>query len=137
MNKIALVLLVDDDYTTNFVNQLLLEDMQVVEKVLLAQNGKEGLEMIRKVCEESLCPTLILLDINMPVMNGFEFLEAYEKLEFAHKQSVVIVMLTTSLNPNDIDRLQKVPIKGFLNKPLTEAMVHEIVHKHFQSEIPT
>jgi CheY-like chemotaxis protein len=137
MNKIALVLLVDDDYTTNFVNQLLLEDMQVAEKVLLAQNGKEGLEMIRQVCEESLCPTLILLDINMPVMNGFEFLEAYEKLKFAHKQSVVIVMLTTSLNPSDIDRLQKVPIKGFLNKPLTEAMVREIVHKHFQSEIPT
>jgi CheY-like chemotaxis protein len=135
MNKIALVLLVDDDYTTNFVNQLLLEHMQVAEKVLLAQNGKEGLEMIRQVCEESLCPTLILLDINMPVMNGFEFLEAYQKLEFAHKQSVVIVMLTTSLNPRDIKQMDELPIQGYLNKPLTEAMVHELLQKHFHRDL--
>src|SRR5687768_12322476 len=102
MEKIKYTLLIDDDQTTNFVNQLLLEDLQVSQQVHVALNGKEALALINRQCEQGNCPELILLDINMPVMNGFEFLEAYGKLEFARKQSVVIVMLTTSMNPGDV-----------------------------------
>lgn len=136
MNKISCTLLVDDDDTTNFVNQMLLEDLEVTDKVLIAHNGKEALELIKGQCEQSTCPELILLDINMPVMNGFEFLQAYEELDFNHKQSVVIVMLTTSMNSLDMDRLQEVPIKGFLNKPLTGEMVKDLLKQHFNRELP-
>ncbi len=131
MDKLNCVLLVDDDETTNFVNQMLLEHMEVTRQVLVALNGKEALDVIRQQCGQQCCPELILLDINMPEMNGFEFLEAYEKLEFAHKQSVVIVMLTTSLNPKDVDRVRDMPIKDFLNKPLTEDKVHGLFREHF------
>ncbi len=119
MNKLTSILLVDDDTTTNFVNQMLLEDLDVTEKVLIACNGKEALEIINQQCQKGKCPQLILLDINMPVMNGFEFLEAYKQLDLNYKQSVMIVMLTTSMNPADMDRLGKMPVKGILNKPLT------------------
>ncbi|UOQ76985.1 response regulator [Hymenobacter sp. 5516J-16] len=99
MDKISCILLVDDDKTTNFLNRLLLENLGVTDQVLVAENGREALRLIEQNGPNDTCPALILLDINMPVMNGFDFLEAYQNLSFAHKQSVVIVMLTTSLNP--------------------------------------
>ncbi len=136
MTKLLSILLVDDDKTTNFVNQLLLEDMEVTRQVLVSLNGLQALELLRQVCNNSSCPELILLDINMPVMNGFEFLKAYQGLEFAHKQSVIIVMLTTSLNPKDIEQINLFPIKGFLSKPLTEEKVRALLHTHFNQDLP-
>lgn len=135
MKKINCVLLVDDDEATNYVNKMLLEDMEVAHRVLVANNGREALALIKQECEVQCCPTLILLDINMPVMNGFEFMEAYHELEVAHQQSVVVVMLTTSLNPTDVDQLQQFPINGLLNKPLTEENVHAILEQHFNLNI--
>jgi CheY-like chemotaxis protein len=131
MKRLTCTLLVDDDKTTNFANQMLLEDMDVTERILVAHNGKEAIDIIKKECEAGYCPGLILLDINMPVMNGFEFLDAYEKLEVSHKQSVVIVMLTTSLNPKDLEQLKESSIQRLLNKPLTEQMIQELLQKHF------
>jgi CheY-like chemotaxis protein len=136
MNKLTCILLVDDDETTNFVNQLLLEDLEVTQKVLLALNGREALEVVKRQCGEGSCPQLILLDINMPVMNGFEFLEAYQGLEFSQKQSVVILMLTTSMNPGDVERLREKPIWGVLNKPLTKEMVEDLLYQHFNRQLP-
>jgi CheY-like chemotaxis protein len=136
MEKLSCILLIDDDLVTNFTNQLLLEDMNVTNKVLVAHNGKEAINLIKQSCEEDTCPELILLDINMPVMNGFEFLQAYEALGFVSDLSVVIVMLTTSLNPLDVDRLKDAPIRGHLNKPLTENMMRELLQKHFPRNLP-
>ncbi len=136
MEKLACVLLVDDDDTANYLNQTLLEDLAVADQILVARNGVEALEVLKRQCNEDNCPQLILLDINMPVMNGFEFLDAYQKLEIAYKQSVVIVMLTTSLNPGDVGRLGQIPAVGFLSKPLTEEMVRDLLKKHFHRELP-
>jgi CheY-like chemotaxis protein len=66
------------------------------------------------------CPALILLDVNMPVMNGIEFLEAYVRLPLAQRQAIVIVMLTTSLHSHDLERIQESPIAGLVNRPLTK-----------------
>lgn len=130
MKKLSSILLVDDDETTNFVNQMLLEDMAVAQRVLVANNGKEALDLIRLQSDDGYFPELILLDINMPVMDGFEFLEAYEAQAFAWKQSVTIFVLTTSTNPGDIARLNETPINGFLNKPLTEEKVFHLLEQH-------
>ncbi|QHT66252.1 response regulator [Rhodocytophaga rosea] len=135
MNKLSCILLVDDDNITNFANQMLIEDMEITEQVLVAFNGLEAIELIKKQCEVDCCPELILLDINMPVMNGFEFLETYKELEFVHKQSVVILMLTTSLNPKDVEQMKEEPIKGFLTKPLTEIMIRDLLRKHFNRDL--
>jgi CheY-like chemotaxis protein len=135
MSKISSVLLVDDDKITNFLNQLLINDLAIAQQVLTAENGQEALHIIREQCEDNNCPALILLDVNMPVMNGFEFLEAYERLAFTYKQSIIIiVMLTTSLHPRDVTQLNRMPIHGFLSKPLTKAMLQALVGKHFSPE---
>jgi CheY-like chemotaxis protein len=131
MEKLACVLLVDDDDTANYVNQTLLEDLEVAQKILVARNGAEALKVMERQCAQGDCPQLILLDINMPVMNGFEYLEAYKALDFQLKQSVVIVMLTTSLNPVDVGRIGQVTAVGYPNKPLTEDMVRHLLKQHF------
>jgi CheY-like chemotaxis protein len=132
-SKLSSILLVDDDKTTNFLNQLLLNDLGVAQQVLTAENGQEALRIIQEQCESNDCPTLILLDVNMPVMNGFEFLEAYQELSFSRKQSTIVIMLTTSLHPRDVKRLTGMPIQGFLNKPLTKAMIQELMQTHFSA----
>jgi len=126
------VLLVDDDQTTNFLNKLLLTRLGVTEQVLLAANGEEALRILAQQCAElTSCPNLILLDMNMPVLNGLAFLEAYTQLPSPIQHTIVIVMLTTSLHPVDLAKAEQLPINGFLNKPLTEEKVAALLREHF------
>jgi CheY-like chemotaxis protein len=131
MNKIACTLLVDDDNTANYLNQMLFERLEATQKLLIAHNGREALNLIAENCPGGGCPTLILLDINMPIMDGFEFLEAYKELKFEQKQSIVIIVLTTSLNPLDIQKVQQANIAGLLNKPLSKKALQDIIDQHF------
>ena len=139
MQKLTCALLVDDDQTTNYLNQLLLKRLAVTDKLLVALNGQEALKQLEVHCHEASleCPMLILLDVKMPVMNGFEFLEAYAQLSIPNKQAVIIVVLTTSLHPQDVSRLENLSIAGFLNKPLTREKVDSILQDHFNRHLPS
>ncbi|WP_426059837.1 response regulator [Hymenobacter sp. B1770] len=132
MQSLSCVLLVDDDPTTNFLNQLLFKRLGTSNQVLVALNGQEALDLLQQHCHEvsEECPALILLDVKMPVMDGFSFLEAYEKLPITQKQAIIIVMLTTSLHPQDVERVEKLNIAGFLNKPLTEDKLNQVLEKY-------
>ncbi|RSK39569.1 response regulator [Hymenobacter perfusus] len=134
MPPISCTLLVDDDDTTNYLNQRLLQRMAVTDTVLVAGNGQEALDLLHTHCEQAAsptCPTLILLDMKMPRMNGFEFLRAYARRPPLQNPAVVIIMLTTSLNAQDVARMQDLPIAGFLTKPLTRDKIEHILHEHF------
>ncbi|AHM62735.1 response regulator receiver protein [Flammeovirgaceae bacterium 311] len=131
MKKVKCILLVDDDETTNIINEMLITDMDIAEHLLQARNGKEGIELLeKKFQQEQGLPDLILLDINMPVMDGFAFLEAYQQLDFPDKSAAIIVMLTTSLNPSDVERAKNAGVADYINKPLTEQSLQEILEKH-------
>jgi len=134
MLLLTTVLLVDDDPTTNFLNKLLLTRMAVAEQVLLAENGEQALRTVVRTCHDpadAACPQLILLDMNMPVMNGLAFLEAYAQLPQAQQTATIIVMLTTSLHERDLAQARQLPIAGFLNKPLTKEKVTTLLEEHF------
>ena len=131
--KLACVLLVDDDDVTNFVNESVIQDAGVAEEIMTAHNGREALEAIQGGVSEDNCPNLIFLDINMPVMNGFEFLEAYQQLEEERRQSIIVIMLTSSLSSVDIETAQESGAADFMSKPLTTDKLEEVVKKYFEN----
>ena len=128
LTKLKTILLVDDDPITNFINQRLLEKMNIAEEVKVVTNGVEGVKCLRDHCfKTSISPDLILLDINMPIMDGFEFLEVFNSLDFKNKEEVVIAVLTTSTNSHDMEKIEKLGIKCFINKPLTEEKMRDFL----------
>lgn len=129
MDKINSILLVDDDQINNFINKRIIRKLDIANHVDIALNGEEALEHIQKICRDTgNCPELIFLDINMPVMNGFEFLNEFKNLSLRNKKEVKIIVLTTSTNPGDMQKLKEHSIKGFLNKPLTEKKIIEALN---------
>lgn len=136
MEKLKCTLLVDDDSINNYLNERLLKKLNISEEVKVALNGSEAIEVIKSRIETNQnIPELILLDINMPVMDGFEFLQNYNGLNFPNKNCVIIVMLTTSTNPKDTERLNNSGISGYVNKPLTESKLKEVLAKHFEWQL--
>ncbi len=132
-----LILLVDDDDTTNFLNKRLLEDMGVAKEIVVAQNGKDAINYLEASCrgnEGSVtkCPDLIFLDIKMPVMDGFSFLEEYQRRNLDEQDHVIIMMLTSSASFYDLERLKNYKkVKKHYSKTLTRHDVQEVLDTFF------
>lgn len=133
--RLKSILLIDDDEITNFYNQHIIEKMGIASHVHFELHGEAGLKYLteKKAYQPDYQrPDLILLDINMPVMNGFEFLEAYQKLPEEDTGGFLIVMLTTSMLTVDRERAEKYGcLSDFYTKPLDAGQLNEIVDKYF------
>ncbi|HEY8400591.1 MAG TPA: response regulator, partial [Cytophagaceae bacterium] len=97
MNDFDWVLLVDDDKINNYINERLIKKLNLASQINVAFNGEEALEALEQlITTESKSNGFIFLDINMPVMDGFEFLEVFKEKYQSINGKVTIVMLTTS-----------------------------------------
>jgi CheY-like chemotaxis protein len=126
------ILLIDDSKGANALNKRLLQEMGVGKKITTLLNGQLALEYLvtKDVNGQYPCPDIIFLDINMPVMDGYKFLEEYELLKPNQKLNKVIVMLTTSTSEFDIVRANiNVEVNNYQIKPLTEDKVFEIINQ--------
>lgn len=115
------VMLIDDDKINNFLNERLLKKLGSFDEINIFQDGESALSFLQKELQEGKdCPELMFIDMNMPVINGIEFLETYHTLDFKNKDKVNLIGLTTSLRTSDIDKLKSLNCKYILNKPLTK-----------------
>ena len=130
IKKLNCILLVDDDHDDNVYHQIILKEMEIVDKIEIAENGIEALDYLKD--EKRIQPELIFLDINMPKMNGWEFLSEYKNLALEKKAQIVVMILTTSANPDDIKRAKEIEeVIGFETKPLSMESMTSVLKEYF------
>lgn len=129
MGRLDCVLLVDDSNATNDLTSFHLKKNGICEKIVVKNNGNAALEYL---ASGEGVPDLLLLDINMPVMDGFEFLESYETLPLKLKESIVVILLTSSSDSKDIERIRDNKwVSDYYQKPLGKENLFEILEKFF------
>lgn len=127
-NKVGLVMLVDDNETDNFISEKIIEMSGFAEQVISMESGTSALEYLEKnsAIVENI-PDVIFLDINMPFVDGFVFLYEFEKFAKTVKSKCKIVILSSSDNKRDIDRIIDNPhVISYLVKPLSPESLKKI-----------
>ena len=123
-----MIMLIDDNELDNFINKKLIENENFAGQVSIHQSAMSGLNYLRNnAASPDLLPSIIFLDIMMPEMDGFGFLEEFDKLPDAVKGTSKIVMLSTSDSFKDLNRAnQNKYVKRFLNKPLNAQVLQAL-----------
>ena len=126
------ILLVDDDEISNFLTATVFRNSQVFADIKISPDGQQALAWLQhKHQAGGPYPDLIVLDLNMPKMNGFKFLQALRDLPGPNPKSPVVV-LSTSTFQEDFDQLRHVPeVEVFLHKPLTEESLNYLLQRFF------
>lgn len=122
-------MLVDDDEDDNFFHKKEIIDNHFAENVIIQDSAKKALEYVKT--KKDPVTDLIFLDINMPGMTGWEFLEAYKSLNVDAQKNTIIIMLSTSANPKDIEKAGTWDfVSDYVTKPLTKERLEVIIDKH-------
>ncbi|MFD0765838.1 response regulator [Mucilaginibacter lutimaris] len=117
-------LLIDDNYIDNFVTRKILESGKYADNIIVIQSAQDAINALR---DGSIKPDAIFLDIRMPMMSGFEFLQEYEALDLDNKGVVKIFMLSSSLDPTDMNKsMGNKYVARFVHKPLTHQALEEL-----------
>ena len=133
MMKIKRILLVDDDEISNFINERKLRNSSISEQLDVCISGIRAMQLLKEILDSGQpAPEVILLDINMPIMDGFGFLEEFVALPSEIRASVRIAMLTSSLEKEGIRRSYEYKnVVDFINKPLTTDKIKLLLSKLF------
>lgn len=124
--KYDIVMLIDDNELDNFVNQKIIEGNHFARKIYINSSGRSAVEFLQNILvisnyDKNLMPKVIFVDLNMPIMDGFQFIEKFELLINSSNDEFKLVILTTSINQEDKKKATKFRNNIlFLNKPLTE-----------------
>lgn len=131
--KLNCVLIIDDDRVSNYVTENVLRSMEVSSMINTVSDGQSGLEYIKYQCMEEFeytCPDLIILDINMRLVDGIEFVQKYNKLKLPMR-SVIVVLSTLPLREDQKIELESLGVFDFFVKPLSSEMLISIMDEHF------
>lgn len=135
-NKIHSVLLIDDSIPINYFHKIIVEKSGIALSCIAVNNGQEALDylQVKQDAQERL-PELIFVDINMPVMDGWGFLETFRAKHQSILKEVFTVMLTTSINPDDREKAKKLEVPNYLQKPLTVQVLEDLCDSYFKGRL--
>ena len=117
------ILLIDDDPICNFLCKKQLERIGIKGEIKIAFNGQAAITILRDLYLSNEVINIIILDINMPIMNGFEFLEALPNLNLSNFDDIKIVVVSSSDSIDDIVQAKKMGVEQYLIKPVSEDML--------------
>lgn len=132
---ISRVLLIEDDPITIIVVSRLIQKKQLAKEIITCKDGLEALDFFKSQLQEDegspTIPELVFLDLNMPIMDGWEFMESFNQNYRKYFPGVKFRILSSSMNPMDEERAKTVPnLSGFISKPLTAAHI-ELLEEEF------
>lgn len=135
MKELKTVLLVDDDETTNFLNKFFISQLDSRINVVTVNNGKEAIDYIENQKDTDFGPCLLILDTNMPIMNGWEFLEHYESQFGLEVKNKITVIMVTALESDEViqEAMSKPNVADTVQKPLSDLKFRMLINKHFMS----
>lgn len=130
--KLDCVMLVDDSMSDNFLHERMIQRMGVARHVVTMRTGHGAIDHLtsydKKTC---LPPQLILLDVEMPGMDGWQFLEAYDKLHQSDKSAEIVMMVAAEDAP-EVEQAKSNPsIKDYIVKPITDESLEGLMQMHF------
>lgn len=135
MTKVKSILIIDDDDVSNFIYKRVIETTRTADKITTFIRAREALEYLEETADSAPedFPDIIFLDINMPVMNGWQFLEKYENsFQSKLKKRPVLCMLSSSVYQEDISKAYTyTDVKEYISKPLTSQIMTNLIQKHF------
>lgn len=117
MKKVAII---DDDDIFQFTTKVKFEKLELASEVIIFNDGEEAIEYLKETAMVDL-PDILLLDINMPIVDGWDFLELFQHLDKEKQQVLEIHMLSSSINPDDVRRADENPyVRDYITKPIRD-----------------
>ncbi|MDZ4726510.1 MAG: response regulator [Leptospira sp.] len=125
------VLCVDDDPIALGIQSILLKQSKFCDQTITKTNGEEALQyyesLLPLIANESIYPSIVFLDLNMPVVDGWGFLETFHLKYILHFPDTKVYILTSSVDPEDKERASKYSfVKDFISKPITKFILEKI-----------
>jgi CheY-like chemotaxis protein len=125
-----LIMAVDDDPITLMLFKKVVQKASFAKEITNAMNGEEAITFINSISHEDKKPQLIFLDLNMPIMSGWEFLDLFNNSSYYHLNNTKVVILTSTIDPEDIKKSKTYPnVIEFLSKPITVEMLNYLNSK--------
>ena len=133
LKKPDLVLLIDDDDAVNMLNTIILRKSGLADNIVAVQSGEKGLEVLTEFQTENKWPGIIFVDINMPGICGWEFIERFKKDFVQFKDKCLICVLSSSLDPRDRENAKNSDmVDSYLSKPLSIDVVTSLGRMYSQ-----
>lgn len=129
MSQVKNLFIIDDDEIFVFLTMKIIRSTGLVENISVFRDGEEAIEHLKSIAnQQAMLPDVILLDLSMPIMDGWEFLEEYVKLKATIEKDIQLYLASSSISPHDIERSKGIKeVSDFIVKPFEKERFIEIL----------
>ena len=131
MKKLKSTCIIDDDPIFVYGAKRIMKEMEFCDEILVFNNGQEAIDgLLNITARGEKLPSVIFLDLNMPVMDGWEFLEDFVKIPNHNKDNVVVYIISSSVDPRDVERVNEYKIvHNYILKPITHQDLRNVLEE--------